>query len=207
MAKRKHYFIIICVSCILLAFWGYRVWKINNEAVIVPQEEYEKGEWVNLDACKIEQNAVMTGYEIRVEDTSRMSLDEYLKKYASEEEITEYWQKIENHVAVKPDEIYMVHVKVRNTGEVSDNSNGISWLWMYLIDKDKLMDMNAVLYPYANRSAGGSVSFAMRPQTEMDFYLPYTVLYRYIDKEDVDEIPFKMMLSKFPVMKLVRVKG
>lgn len=205
MAKRKHYFVIVFAFCFLLVFWGYRVWKINKEAVIIPQEEYAKGEWVNLDACKIEQYAVMTGYEIKVEDTSRMNVEEYLKKYASGEEIKEYWQKVENHLTVEPDEIFMVHVKVRNTSTVSDNTNGLNWLWMYLIDKDKSLDMNAVLYPYANRNAGGSVSFALRPQTEMDFYLPYTVLYRYIDKDEIDEIPFKMMLSKFPVMKFVQV--
>lgn len=144
MAKRKHYFVIVFAFCFLLVFWGYRVWKINKEAVIIPQEEYAKGEWVNLDACKIEQYAVMTGYEIKVEDTSRMNVDEYLKKYASGEEIKEYWQKVENHLTVEPDEIFMVHVKVRNTSTVSDNTNGLNWLWMYLIDKDKSLDMNAV---------------------------------------------------------------
>lgn len=184
-----------------------RIFWINQQHPQIPHKQYKSFEWVDLAGVKLSEYSNSDGYAIKVIDKRLMTVEEFLEKFASKNEIEEYTKMVDEGYVLKPNNIFLVTVSLKNYSDVETTERGIDWLYMYLYYKNIVLDFDSNLYGLANRSAGGSAQLSLRPNTEKEFFLPYCVYDELFLKseENLLDIPFEMVLSVWPVMKTIQL--
>ncbi|MDO4274062.1 MAG: DUF5028 domain-containing protein [Eubacteriales bacterium] len=203
--KRKIRGILFCVAFFAAVLWIYGVWSVNGKYAKISEENYETGQWVNLDGCKLTEISNTEGYEIQVLGKEIVNTDILLEKYATKKEKEAYLPDTEEFSPWRPDRVYLVHVKLRNNSLEESMERGIDWQPMYLFYRNVVLDFDMQLYALLNRSAEGSSTLSLKPKTEMEFCLPYGIYKELLGKnaDKINTIPLEMVLSLWPVMKTV----
>ncbi len=192
---------LIMIVCAVLSFvWLFSVVNVNIKAERIPEKIYPMNVWVEYGTDfydKATENR--EGYWIKVTGVSVTEFDEYLdihgiKIYRDEE-------------LFKPEYIYNVTVVIKNT---DNTESGISMLDTTLSSVNNMMqidyDVFDALYPQLN----GSISFSVKPGTEMEFNFPFVVSNREFELKCnynyFVQNTFKLNLSRYPVSKSIEVR-
>lgn len=195
-----------CIVCfVLIILFGVRVWYINRDIALPPVLIYEIGEEV-----PIEENYFLTpadgnmnGYSITVNSTEMFSYDEYLQKYGYSED--EHGALFEKDDLLYPEMVYDLYVTVKNTNTTADPTakSGINFHFYNLVTTDYLLQISSPLYQISNSSlAEGMMSFSLRPESEMNFHLPFyfspSGIYAPIKIDEVLNDDLYLVLSLYP---------
>lgn len=167
-----------------------------------PVKEYEIGEWVSMENDIFFDGGSMVGYEVRVQEVELLSVEQYLEKYS-----IEYSQK-EKEELYLPEKVYDIHVKVRNTNKNLSDESGMNFWPLVLQGREMYCDINDELYGKANPAAKGNISFALKPNTEMEFWLPFNLREEWFTKKvwkNIEQYPLSFVLTKYPNKKIVRL--
>lgn len=199
MAK-KRLAVLVVFSVALLAV-GVRIWWVNVSLPWIPEETYETGEWVRLGGA-FHDNASSedtSGYSIKVVSAEVMSRSEYLEKCAG--------------IAMGDQDgarcVVDVTLIIRNEGTKQGGLNVFQMVLTpargneYLICD--VMNEDA-LWPQVESGADTTVS--IRPGTEYEVHIPYVFNGgEEVYEREVNDRDFKLLLSRMPVRKMVKVSA
>lgn len=201
MNVKKIAVLTILVACGVIWFLLYS--RINGQASTPEVESYSVGEWVPMEEDMLVSGEQMEGYEVQVVNYDLMDLEEYQKKYQ-----VEFTEKEKKEFEL-PEKIYDVTVKVRNTSDRLEEEMGMNFFFLVLQGKELYGDTNDALYERVNPEAQGTMQFALRPGTEMEFHVPFNLRKEWFRKkqwEKVEDYPFYIVFTKYPVKKVVELK-
>lgn len=143
-----------------------RIAWVNDNAVHVPEERFEVGEWVDFDGAFVSSGQENTdGYSLRVADAHIMSCRDYLSQYASEEAA----KALSNEAG----EVVVLEIDVSNSGNSDGYMNYKSWRLSppskntaYYIDYD-------LWYQAIPALAEGKGRFGVTEGTTKTIYVPF----------------------------------
>ncbi len=196
--KKKISIIVLCI--LIFCVWAFNIYRVNSTVEKVPQEVHPMGQWVKYgDNFYDKATENRNGYSIKVVDAEVVVFDEFLKQ----NNISVY----KDEELFKPEYIYDVTVIVKNE---NNTDSGISMIDTTLNSINNIMqvdfDVFDALYPQLN----GSISFSVKPGTEMEFHFPFVVANAYFEKIcDCDYLTnntFYLNLSQYPIENSIEVK-
>ncbi|WP_062105419.1 DUF5028 domain-containing protein [Bacillus niameyensis] len=201
------------VSIVLLVIVGVRIWYVNKDVDIAPVYTYKMGEEVAIEEdFFLDDYEDMNGYTVTVNNAEIMSYEEFLAKYQYEE--SEDSPLFEDGDMLFPEMVYELHLTVKNTNPTEDiyDDSGIAFLNYHLTGTDFLLQISRQLYEVAqpNLEVNMMMSFRLRPETEMDFYLPFyfqpSAKSMPIQVEDIMNDDLYLVVSKYPNAKRILIK-
>lgn len=196
--KKKISIVVLCI--LIFCAWAFNIYRVNSTVEKVPREVHSMGQWVEYDDNfydKATENR--NGYSVKVVDAKVVAFDKFL---------------IQNNIYVykdeelfKPEYIYDVKVVIRNE---NNTDSGISMIDTTLNSINNIMqvdfDVFDALYPQLN----GSISFSVKPGTEMEFHFPFVVANADFEKicnyDYFINNTFYMNLSQYPIENSIEVK-
>lgn len=191
---------VVLISSVLVIIWMVGVINVNMNVEKVPEKIYPMNVWVKYgDDFYDKETENRSGYSVKVTDAYIMSFDEYLEKH----NIIIF----RDAELFKAEYIYNVTVEIKN----QDNTeSGISMLDTVLSTSNNIMqidyDVFDALYPQLN----GSISFSVKPGTEMEFNFPFVVSNAEFEKKCTYDYfvnnEFYLILSRYPVSKSIEVR-
>lgn len=201
------------VSLILIVVVGVRIWQVNKEVDIPPVFTYEMGEEISIGKnIFLDYTEQMDGYTVTVNRAEMISYEDYLAKYHYEEDSND--PLFEEDDFSFPEMIYDLHVTVKNTNETDDpnDNSGVAFLNYHLIGTDFLLQVNSQLYEIANPDMEQNfmMGFRLRPDSEMDFHLPFffspSSIMSPIQVDTVMKDDVYLTVSKYPEAKLILIE-
>lgn len=201
MNVKKIAVLTILVACVVIWFLFYS--RINGQVSTPEVESYSVGEWIPMEEDMLVSGEQMEGYEVQVVNYDLMDLEEYQKKYR-----IEFTEKEEKELEL-PEKVYDVTIKVRNVSERLKEEMGMNFFFLILQGKELYGDTNDALYERVNPEAQGTMQFALRPGTEMEFHVPFNLREEWFRKKQwkkVEDYPFHIVFTKYPVKKVVELK-
>ena len=97
--------------------------------------------------------------------------------------------------------VLLVKVLVRNV----DNTNGGINFGYYLIQEGSYISfLNRDAYPFVNKH--DTLMFSIKPNTEMEFVLPFNIDSNYIDIEKLKSGTPTLVVSLYPHKKVIELK-
>lgn len=196
--KKKISIVVLCI--LIFCVWAFNVYRVNSTVERVLVKVHPMKQWVEYgdnfyDKARENRN----GYSVKVVDAEVVAFDEFLKQnnilvYKDEE-------------LFKPEYIYDVTVIVKNE---NNTDSGISMIDTTLNSINNIMqvdfDVFDALYPQLN----GSISFSVKPGTEMEFHFPFVVanadFEKICDYEYLTNNSFYLNLSQYPIENSIEVK-
>ncbi len=179
--------------------WAFNIYSVNSTVEKVPKKVHPMGQWVEYgDNFYDKATENRTGYSVKVVDAEVVAFDEFLKQ---------------NNISVfkdaelfKPEYIYDVTVIVKNE---NNTDSGISMIDTTLNSINNIMqvdfDVFDALYPQLN----GSISFSVKPGTEMEFHFPFVVanadFEKICDYAYLTSNKFYLNLSQYPIENSIEV--
>lgn len=194
---KKKIVISVLAVCLMVA-WIVRFIDVNRKTKDAEIRHYDVGEVVAIeDNYFVHSTENMNGYEVIVNSARVMDYGEYLKKYGlTEKDVQDRYP---------PDKVYDVHITLRNI----DNTTGGIYLPNWILQGvDQYTSINLELYRLVNPEANGVIAVALRPGTEMDFYLPFDLREYHYNKrtwKNIDSYPISLVVSKYPVKKMIDI--
>lgn len=196
--KKKISIVVLCI--LIFCVWAFNIYRVNSTINTVPQKVYAMGQWVEYgDNFYDKATENRNGYSVKVIDAQVVAFDDFLKH---------------NNISVfkdeelfKPEYIYDVTVIIKNK---NNTDSGISMIDTTLNSINNIMqvdfDVFDALYPQLN----GSISFSVKPGTEMEFHFPFVVANADFEKIcDYDYLisnTFYLNLSQYPIENSIEVK-
>lgn len=202
------------LSFILLVAVGIRIWYVNKDIDLPPIYTFSMGEEVEIgEDIFLDDVENMEGYTITVNGGEFMSYKEFLTKYDYEENKAD--PLFEKDAALFPEMVYELHVKVKNTNTIEDDpddESSFSFFDYHLIGTDFLLQISRELNEIANPALKDNdmMSFRLRPETEMDFHLPFyfapSSKIDPIDREDIKKDNVHLVVSLYPHAKQILIE-
>ena len=193
--------ISIVVLCILIFYvWAFNIYRVNSTVERVPVKVHSMEQWVEYgDNFYDKSTENRNGYSVKVVNAKVVAFDEFLKQ----NNISVY----KDEELFKPEYIYDVTVIVKNE---NNTDSGISMIDTTLNSTNNIMqvdfDVFDALYPQLN----GSISFSVKPGTEMEFHFPFVVanadFEKICDYDYLTDNTFYLNLSQYPVENSIEVK-
>lgn len=196
--KRKNAvaFISLFVACI----WAINVFKVNTDVEKAPVAVYPMGQWVEYgDNFYDKETEGRSGYSVKVVDADVVRFDEYLNQHNI--------SVFKDEELFKPEYIYDVTVVVKND---NNSDSGISMIDTTLNSVNDIMQVDFDVFDALYPQLYGSVSFSVKPGTEMEFHFPFVIAnesfqkvcdYKYLTGET-----FYLNLSQYPVKQRIEIK-
>ncbi|MDO4556689.1 MAG: DUF5028 domain-containing protein [Lachnospiraceae bacterium] len=201
--KNKKTLVLIVLLCITAGTW-FSFYRQTNENISMPSvKEYSLGEWVPMEDDFYSDGENMNGYEVKVVKAELLPLEEYLKNNAillSTEEKKEF---------DAPEKVYDLTLRVKNTNKTQEEEVGMNFWPLSLQGKELYLDTNDILYEKVNPKAKGEMQFALRPQTEMEFHLPFNVRKDWFSQKcwnNIEKYKWNFVLTTYPEKKVVRIQ-
>lgn len=205
--------VISLLSIVLLIGVGVRIWYVNKDVDLPPVHTFKIGEEV-----AIEQNIFlddfenMDGYTVTVNDAKILSYEEFLAKYHYEDNKDDPLFEVDD--IFYPEMVYDLHLTIKNTNKTDDPNEhqGINFINYNLVATDFLLQISDQLYDLANPDLEGGLEagFRLRPESEMDFHLPfYFTPSSIIDPIQVDDIMndhLYLPVSLYPNVKRILIE-
>lgn len=180
---------------------GARIWWVNANLPSIPLEYHQMGEWVPLEgAFQNDTSSEQTqGYSLMVESAEVVTYDEYLERHGATASGA--------HGDVRC--VVDVTLRIRNEGA---EQGGINIFQMVLVpergNEYLICDVMSekALWPQVEPNADSSVS--IRPGTEYVTHIPYVFNGgEEVYEREVNDRDFKLLLSRMPVRKMVKVSA
>lgn len=166
-----------------------RIESVNKNITYPEIKEYGMQEEAPIgDNIFMEDYEKMDGYSVTAEEVELLTYDEFLEKFQYDEEAQ--GQLYEKDDMVYPEMVYNVKVKIKNNNKEDDPDKGIDFQNYVVYGEDFQLQISAQLYAVANADMeSGQMSFRLRPETEMEFYLPfYFSPSRKIESLQIEEV-------------------
>ena len=196
--KKKITIVVLCI--LIFCVWAFNIYRVNSTVERVLVKVHPMEQWVEYgdnfyDKARENRN----GYSVKVVDAEVVAFDEFLKQ----NNISVY----KDEELFKPEYIYDVTVIVKNE---NNTDSGISMIDTTLNSINNIMqvdfDVFDALYPQLN----GSISFSVKPGTEMEFHFPFVVanadFEKICDYEYLTNNSFYLNLSQYPIENSIEVK-
>ena len=196
--KKKITIVVLCI--LIFCVWAFNIYRVNSTVERVPVKVHPMEQWVEYgdnfyDKARENRN----GYSVKVVDAEVVGFDEFLKH----NNISVY----KDEELFKPEYIYDVTVIVKNK---NNTDSGISMIDTTLNSINNIMqvdfDIFDALYPQLN----GSISFSVKPGTEMEFHFPFVVanadFEKICDYDYLSNNTFYLNLSQYPIENSIEVK-
>ena len=196
--KKKISIVVLCI--LIFCVWAFNIYRVNSTVERVPVKVHSMEQWVEYgDNFYDKATENRNGYSVKVVDAKVVAFDEFLKQ---------------NNISVfkdaelfKPEYIYDVTVIVKNE---NNTDSGISMIDTTLNSINNIMqvdfDVFDALYPQLN----GSISFSVKPGTEMEFHFPFVVanadFEKICDYDYLTNNTFYLNLSQYPIESSIEVK-
>ena len=196
--KKKISIVVLCI--LIFCAWAFNIYRVNSTVEKVPREVHLMGQWVEYgDNFYDKATENRNGYSVKVVDAKVVAFDKFLKQ----NNISVY----KDEELFKPEYIYDVKVVIRNE---NNTDSGISMIDTTLNSINNIMqvdfDVFDALYPQLN----GSISFSVKPGTEMEFHFPFVVANADFEKicnyDYFINNTFYMNLSQYPIENSIEVK-
>ena len=196
--KKKIPIVVLCI--LIFCVWAFNIYRVNSIVERVPVKVHSMEQWVEYgDNFNDKATENRTGYSVKVVDAEVVAFDEFLKQ----NNISVYKDK----ELFKPEYIYDVTVIIKNK---NNTDSGISMIDTTLNSINNIMqvdfDVFDALYPQLN----GSISFSVKPGTEMEFHFPFVVanadFEKICDYEYLTNNTFYLNLSQYPIESSIEVK-
>ena len=191
------------LAVFVFLLWGICYIRTNRSVSNVPTKTYAMGEWVPMEGDRLNGGGDMSDYEVRVETAELMGLAQYEEKYQIN--FTDEQRK----EADLPEMIYDLKIRVRNTGKELREDTGMDFWGIPLQGKELYVDTNDALYDKMNPQAQGSMQFALRPGSEMEFHLPFNIRREFFKSstwKHIEKYGFSLVLTTYPQKKRVVVR-
>lgn len=205
--------LIVLLSITLFVSIAVRVWIINKDIDLPPVHTFGIGEEVSLEQnIFLDDYENMDGYTVTVNHAEIVSYDEFLKKYNYQEsKNTPLFE--ENDISF-PEMVYDLHLTIKNTNTTDnpDKYNGINFLNYQLIGTNFLLQISDPLYMVANPNLEAKISegFRLRPNSELDFHLPFYFApssnMERIQIEDIMNDKVYLVVSLYPNEKKILIE-
>lgn len=196
--KKKISIIVLCI--LIFCVWAFNIYRVNSIVERVPVKVHSMEQWVEYgDNFYDKATENRNGYSVKVVDAKVVAFDEFLKQ----NNISVY----KDEELFKPEYIYDVTVIIKNK---NNTDSGISMIDTTLNSINNIMqvdfDVFDALYPQLN----GSISFSVKPGTEMEFHFPFVVanadFEKICDYEYLTNNTFYLNLSQYPIENSIEVK-
>lgn len=196
--KKKITIVVLCI--LVFCVWAFNIYRVNSTVEKVPKKIYSMEQWVEYgDNFYDKATENRTGYSVKVVDAEVVAFDEFLKQ----NNISVY----KDEELFKPEYIYDVTVIIKNK---KNTDSGISMIDTTLNSINNIMqvdfDVFDTLYPQLN----GSISFSVKPGTEMEFHFPFVVanadFEKICDYDYLTNNTFYLNLSQYPIENSIEVK-
>ena len=196
--KKKITIVVLCI--LIFCVWAFNIYRVNSTVERVPKKIYSMEQWVEYgDNFYDKATENRNGYSVKVVDAKVVAFDEFLKQ----NNISVY----KDEELFKPEYIYDVTVIVKNENNID---SGISMIDTTLNSTNNIMqvdfDVFDALYPQLN----GSISFSVKPGTEMEFHFPFVVanadFEKICDYDYLTNNTFYLNLSQYPIENSIEVK-
>ena len=200
MKKRA---VILCVVILVgLVGVALRIWFVNKDNEPLVSETYPMGEIVALeDDFFYNGDDAREGYEIRVNSAKVKTLEEFL---AENGKPASFLTDKDYHVPIS--HVYDVEVTIWNHNTEEDEKNiDLVNIQLMTINNFFQVDMKLLnlLYPQIDPTSFG---FRVMPGTETTVHLPFVVFeHRHLTMEQIEQKPTYLLLSMYPVKKMVTV--
>ena len=196
--KKKISIVVLCI--LIFCVWAFNIYRVNSTVERVPVKVHSMEQWVEYgDNFYDKATENRNGYSVKVVDAEVIAFDDFLKQ----NNISVY----KDEELFKPEYIYDVTVIVKNE---NNTDSGISMIDTTLNSINNIMqvdfDVFDALYPQLN----GSISFSVKPGTEMEFHFPFVVanadFEKICDYDYLTDNTFYLNLSQYPIENSIEVK-
>lgn len=196
--KKKISIVVLCI--LIFCVWAFNIYRVNSTVERVPVKVHSMEQWVEYgDNFYDKATENRNGYSVKVVNAKVVTFDEFLKQ----NNISVY----KDEELFKPEYIYDVTVIIKNK---NNTDSGISMIDTTLNSINNIMqvdfDVFDALYPQLN----GSISFSVKPGTEMEFHFPFVVanadFEKICDYEYLTNNTFYLNLSQYPIENSIEVK-
>ena len=196
--KKKISIVVLCI--LIFCVWAFNIYRVNSTVERVPVKVHSMEQWVEYgDNFYDKATENRNGYSVKVVNAKIVAFDEFLKQ----NNISVY----KDEELFKPEYIYDVTVIVKNE---NNTDSGISMIDTTLNSINNIMqvdfDVFDALYPQLN----GSISFSVKPRTEMEFHFPFVVanadFEKICDYDYLTNNTFYLNLSQYPIESSIEVK-
>ncbi len=196
--KKKRSIVVLCI--LIFCVWAFNIYRVNSTVERVPVKVHSMEQWVEYgDNFYDKATENRNGYSVKVIDAEVIRFDDFLKQNS----ISVY----KDEELFKPEYIYDVTVIVKNENNID---SGISMIDTTLNSTNNIMqvdfDVFDALYPQLN----GSISFSVKPGTEMEFHFPFVVanadFEKICDYDYLTSNTFYLNLSQYPIENSIEVK-
>ena len=200
MKKRA---VILCVVILVgLVGVALRIWFVNKDNEPLVSETYPMGEIVALeDDFFYNGDDAREGYEIRVNSAKVKTLEEFL---AENGKPSDFLADSSNYTPIS--HVYDVEVTIWNHNTEEDEKNiDLVNIQLMTINNFFQVDMELLnlLYPQIDPTSFG---FRVMPGTETTVHLPFvTFKDDHLSTEQIEQKPTYLLLSMYPVKKMVTV--
>lgn len=196
--KKKISIVVLCI--LIFCVWAFNIYRVNSTVERVPVKVHSMEQWVEYgDNFYDKATENRNGYSVKVVNAKVVAFDEFLKQ----NNISVY----KDEELFKPEYIYDVTVIIKNK---NNTDSGISMIDTTLNSINNIMqvdfDVFDALYPQLN----GSISFSVKPGTEMEFHFPFVVanadFEKICDYDYLTSNKFYLNLSQYPIESSIEVK-
>lgn len=191
--------ILACV--IVLTAWAVRFAYLNLHTPLAKKIYYSMGETVSYgDDFFYAADENRNGYSIVVKKATLYPYQEYADKmHVTLPEIGENM--------FRADYVYDLEATIINKG---NEEGGIDMFNTCLVHSNFRMPLDLSLWDLLYPQLGGSYTFKLRPNTQMDFHFPFAVETAFeqkkIDLKYLQTKPFVLNLSSYPNNKMIRIE-
>ncbi len=193
----------ICVALLvffLLCSWIAQVVYVNKNTEKPIREDYEMNEWVSFGNNYFYRSdrENRNGYEITVTNAELVSYDDFIK--------SRNLKVVKNELSFIPEKILNVTVIIKNT---NNTSSGISMLDTTLNSSVDRLSIDYEIFDALYPQLQGSISFSVKPGTQMEFQFPFAVTNAsfqmvYTDKY-FHKTDFFLNITQYPVEKNIKI--
>lgn len=206
--------ILIALLCTtLLVGISVRIWYVNKDIDLPPVLKFEMGEEVAIERdIFLDDYENMDGYTVTVKNAEIVSYENFLEKYDYQE--SEDDSLFEEGDMAFPEMVYDLHLTIKNTNltEEPNERKGINFLNYRLTGTDFLLQISDPLYMIANPDLKTEIfeGFRLRPDSEMDFHLPFyfapSSILEKIQVEDILNDDVYLAVSLYPNQKQILIE-
>ncbi|MCJ7839337.1 DUF5028 domain-containing protein [Lederbergia sp. NSJ-179] len=202
------------LSVVILVIVGIRIWYVNKDVDHPPVHTFNMGEEVAIEEdIFLDDTENSDGYTITVHRGEMMSYEEFLAKYHYQNSASS--PLFEEGDSSFPEMVYELHVTVKNTNTIEDDPNdetSFGFFDYHLVGTDFLLQISRELNEIANPALKDNemMSFRLRPETEMDFHLPYyfapSSKIEPIEVKDIRKDHIYLVVSLYPNVKRILIE-
>ena len=190
--------IIVAVIILILTVWGIQVYTFNKKYPDSKREVYNMGEMVPFEKDVV-YLVSMEGYEVRVDESTICTYEEFLEKYNVS---AEKKKEIDEYYMAPPQKIYDIVITLKNNKSTAEGVYFAEWL---VQSNDIYIDFNEMLFSAANPDIPGS-AVALRDNTEMQFHLTYNLREERFTKKawsNIENYKMWLTITDYPKKKMI----